>query len=140
MSLISWNCRGLGSPNAIPYLKYLVCLFNPDLLFLSETLVSRNKIEDLRYLLGFDFCFSVDRSGRGGGLALFWRAYFNCNIVNYSNNHISVDVIDVVHGPWRLTGYYRYPEGVVDVLRGISFDNYLISFQALGAFLVISMI
>jgi len=111
MSLISWNCRGLGSPNAIPDLKYLVRQFNLNLLFISETLSHRNKIEDLRYLLGFDFCFLVDHSGRGGGLALFWRASFNCNIVNYSNNHISVDVIDVVHGLWRLTGYYGYPEG-----------------------------
>jgi hypothetical protein len=111
MSLIGWNCRGLGRPNAIPDLKYLVRHFNSDLLFLSETLVSRNKIEDLRYLLGFDFCFSVDRSGRGGGLALFWRTSFSCQIVDYSNNHIYVDVNDVVHGMWRLTGYYRYPEG-----------------------------
>jgi hypothetical protein len=98
MSLISWNCRGLGSPNAIPDLKCLVRHFNLDFLFISETLSRRNKIEDLRYLLDFEFCFSVDRSGRGCGLALFWRPSFNCNIVNYSNNHISVDVIDVVHG------------------------------------------
>jgi hypothetical protein len=109
--VISWNCRGLGSPNAIPDLKYLVRHFNPVLLFLSETLVSRNKTEQLRYLLGFDSCFSVDRSGRGGGLALFWRTSFSCQIVNYSNNHIYVDVTDVVHGLWRLTGYYGYPEG-----------------------------
>jgi exonuclease III len=110
MSLISWNCRGLGSPNAIPDLKYLVRHFNPDLLFLTEMLVHRNKIEELRYLLGFDFCFSVDRIGRGGGLALFWRASFNCQIVNYSQNHISVDVMDSVLGLWRLTGYYGYHE------------------------------
>jgi exonuclease III len=73
MSLISWNCRGLGSPNTIPDLKYLVRHFNSDLLFLSETLVHRNKIEDLCYLPGFDSCIFVDRTGRGGGLTLFWR-------------------------------------------------------------------
>jgi exonuclease III len=125
MSLISWNCRGLGSPNAIPDLKYLVRHFNPDLLYLSETLVHRNKIEELRFLLGFDFCFSVDRVGRGGGLALFWRSSFNCQIANYSHNHISVDVVDPIHGLWRLTGYYRYPEGgrrrlACDFLRQLS--------------------
>jgi hypothetical protein len=111
MCLIGWNCRGLGSPSAIPDLKYLARHYNPDLLFLSETLVHRSKIEALHYLLGFDFCFSVDCTGRSGGLALFWRTSFNCQIANYSNNHISVDVSDSVHGVWRFTGYYGYPEG-----------------------------
>jgi exonuclease III len=111
MSLLSWNCRGLGSLSAVPDLKYLVRHYNPDLLFLSETLVHKNKIEDLRYFLGFDFCFSVDCIGRSGGLAMYWRASFPCQIINYSTNHISVEINDSVRGPWRLTGYYRYPNG-----------------------------
>jgi len=37
MSVISWNCRGLGNPSAVPDLKYLV---RHDVLFLSENLVS----------------------------------------------------------------------------------------------------
>jgi len=61
----------------IPDLKYLVWCFNPDLLFLSETLIHQNKIEVFRYVLGFDFCFAVDRTGRSGGLALFWRSSLN---------------------------------------------------------------
>jgi hypothetical protein len=44
MSLIGWNCRNIGSPSAIPDL-YLVRHFNPDLLFLSETLSHRNKLK-----------------------------------------------------------------------------------------------
>jgi len=52
MSLVAWNCRGVGSPSTIPDLKYLVRHFNPDLLFLSETLAHRNKSEELRFLLG----------------------------------------------------------------------------------------
>jgi len=91
-------------------------------------------------LLGFDSCFSIDCTGRSGGLTLFWRTSSNCQLANYSNNHITVEVTDSVHGPWRLTGYYGYPEGGVGVLRGISFVSYLISLQALGASLVISMI
>jgi exonuclease III len=111
MSVISWNCRGIGSLSAIPDLKYLVRHFNPDVLFLSETLVKRNKIEAFRYLLGFDSCVSVDCVGRSGGLALFWRNSSNCQLVNYSNNHITVEFSDSVIGLWRLTGYYGYPNG-----------------------------
>jgi hypothetical protein len=105
MSIIGWNCRGLGSPIAIPDLKYLVRHFNSDLLFLSETLAHRNKIEELRYFFGFDSCISVYRAGRGGGLVLFWRTSFNCHLVDFSNNHITVEIIDYVLGIWRLTGY-----------------------------------
>jgi hypothetical protein len=62
---------GLGSPSVIPDLKYLVRRFNLNLLFLSETLVHQNKIEAFRCVLGFDFCFAVDRTGRSGGLEFF---------------------------------------------------------------------
>ena len=110
MSIISWNCRGLGSLSAIPNLKFLVRYYKPDALFLCETLVFRNKIEEFRYILGFDNCLAVDRQGRSGGLAFFWRDSFNCNITNYSQNHINVEVEDV-QGRWQLTGYYGFPEG-----------------------------
>ena len=111
MSLGAWNCRGVGCPSTIPDLKYLVRHFNPDLLSLSETLAHRNKIEELRYLLGYDACFHVDRTGRGGGLALFWRNSLNCQLVDFSNNHITVEIVITVLGTCRLTGYYDYPNG-----------------------------
>jgi hypothetical protein len=110
MSLVSWNCRGLGSPSVVPKIKFLVRYYNPSILFLSETLIHTNKIEEFRYLLGFDYCFAPDRIGRGGGIALFWRKTINCNIVNYSSNHISARIEEGNHGPWILTGFYGYPE------------------------------
>jgi len=81
MSLVAWNCRGVGSPSATPDLKYLVRHFNPDLLFLSETLAHRNKIEELRFLLDYDCCFPVDRTGISRGLALFWHNSLHCQLV-----------------------------------------------------------
>jgi exonuclease III len=83
MNINSWNCRGLGGPTTVPSLKYLVCVYKPDVLFLCETLSNSNKIEEFRYVLGFDYCFTVNREGRGGGLALFWNSAFNCSISNY---------------------------------------------------------
>jgi len=109
MSLVAWNCRGVGSPSTIHDLKYLVWHFNPDLLFLSETLAHRNKIEELRYLLGYDSCVHVDHTGRGGGLDLFWQNSFNCQLIDISNNHITVEIIDTALGTWRVIGYYSYP-------------------------------
>ncbi|GAU37567.1 hypothetical protein TSUD_154000 [Trifolium subterraneum] len=37
---------------------------------------------------------TVPKKRRGGGLALFWNASFNCSISNYSQNHIDVEVVD----------------------------------------------
>jgi hypothetical protein len=31
--------------------------------------------------------------------------------VNYSNNHITVEIVNSTLGSWRLTGYYGYPNG-----------------------------
>jgi hypothetical protein len=54
---------------------------------------------------------SVDRVGRSGGLAMFWNSSLNCQVFDYSQNHISIEVIDTDRGNWRLTGYYGYPNG-----------------------------
>jgi hypothetical protein len=70
-----------------------------------------NKIEELKYVLGFDFCFTVDRVGRGGGVAIFWKNSLKCNITNYSLNHIDIEIVDALNGNWRITGFYGFPEG-----------------------------
>ncbi|CAJ2669983.1 unnamed protein product [Trifolium pratense] len=111
MSIISWNCRGLGNLSAVPKFKFLLRYYKPDIIFLCETLVHKNKIDELRYLLGFENCFAVDREGQGGGLALLWRSSIQCNITNFSSNHINVEITDTQRGMWRLTGFYGYPEG-----------------------------
>jgi exonuclease III len=78
MSILSWNCRGLGNPSAIPTLKDLVRTYQPDAMFLCETLVHANKITEIKNKLGFDAAFAVDRIGRSGGLALLWKNKINC--------------------------------------------------------------
>jgi len=44
MKIISWNCRGLGSPRTVPSLKYLVRVYKPDILFLCETISISNRM------------------------------------------------------------------------------------------------
>ncbi|GAU16656.1 hypothetical protein TSUD_326060 [Trifolium subterraneum] len=83
--ILSWNCRGLGGPSAIPNLKKLAWGHKPDILFLSETLSHNRHIESIRVMLGFDSCLSIDAEGRSG-------------------------VEDEQWGEWRLTCYYGYPD------------------------------
>lgn len=68
MNLLSWNCRGMGSPRAVRVFGDLVKSRNPDLVFLSETLVEKKIIKDIAAKFGFVNSFEVDRIGRGGGL------------------------------------------------------------------------
>lgn len=44
---LSWNCRGLGHPCAVPILCELVRTHRPDV-FLFDTLTHSNKIEEVR--------------------------------------------------------------------------------------------
>ena len=94
----------------IPKIKFLVRYYKSDILFLCETIVQVNKIEEFRYLLGYDSCFAPVRNSRGGGIALFWRNMVNCSIVNYLANHISAKIEEVNRGAWMFTGFYGFPE------------------------------
>lgn len=98
MSILCWNCRGLGHPKAVPSLKDLIRVYKPDIFFLIETLSHSNKIRDVCYLLGYDAYFTVAREGRSGGLVVIWKSSIQCNIINYSSNFINLQVNDSDRG------------------------------------------
>ncbi|XP_073278702.1 uncharacterized protein [Primulina huaijiensis] len=110
MIILSWNCRGLGHTRAVPNFRELVRTHMPTLVFLSETLVLSNKVEEIRIYLGFDGAFSVNCDGRSGGLAVLWRYRDMCSILNYSQNHIDMKLSESSYADWRLTGFYGFPE------------------------------
>lgn len=110
MNCLSWNCRGLGQPRAVRVLCDLVRDRNPDVLFLMETISVGSKMEELRIRMGFVSCFSVDRIGRSGGLAVFWKQNVNCSVFSYSQNHIDLVFDENNVATWRLSCFYGYPE------------------------------
>jgi hypothetical protein len=111
MNLLSWNCRGLGNPQAVRDLCQLTKEKKPTILFLMETKCHRNKMEFVRVKLGFECLFVVDSVGRSGGLALLWNDKELVEIQNYSRRHINAIVKgrDSV-GSWKLTGFYGHPD------------------------------
>lgn len=70
MSTISWNCRGLGTPGAVQFLKEVVLQKHPKFIFLCEILCKRNKVESVAKLLGIEGFFIVESQGHSGGIAL----------------------------------------------------------------------
>lgn len=74
------GCNGGGSSRTVRVLKEMVKSHKPDILCLSETIADSNKIAVLVAKLGFVNFHAVDKQGRGGGLALFWRRNMHCSV------------------------------------------------------------
>ncbi|KAK2449324.1 hypothetical protein QL285_008530 [Trifolium repens] len=110
MKILSWNCRGLSTPSAIPNLRTIAQDNQPDILFLSETLSKSQAMERIRVSLKFNSCLSIDVEGRSGGLSVMWRDTIKCRVMNYSRHFINLVVEDKEGAEWRLTCYYGYPE------------------------------
>lgn len=81
MSLLAWNCRGLGRPSTVRNLKGLIRKHSPTGLFLCETKSSKDKLERIQRKLLFDNLFVVEADNHKGGLALFWVNSWNCMII-----------------------------------------------------------
>lgn len=95
------------------------------MVFLIETLSFSSRINDLSLKLGYNSSFSVDRNGHSDGLAVFWKAFFNCEILNYSSQFINIMVHDDEKGDWRLTSFWGYSDSSRrreswDLLRSLS--------------------
>ena len=111
MSVLSWNCPGLGNPEAVRELRSIVKLEDPSLLFVMETKIKAKRVEDMKFTLGFAGSFAVDSVGLSGGIGLFWSRDVTVDLKNFSKNHIDV----LVHSNnqnayvWRFTGFYGAP-------------------------------
>ena len=109
MSILCWNCRGLGNPRAVGTLRFLRRTRRPRLLFLSETLASKEEMEVLRLSLRYGGCFTVANQGHSGGLALLWEDELQVSLLSFSKNHIDVSIDNWGSNQWRFTGFYGFP-------------------------------
>ncbi|MBA0780104.1 hypothetical protein Gotri_004244 [Gossypium trilobum] len=102
--------EGSGYPGVVFSLKDLLFFNKPKFLFLMETLVHLEKMEELRVTLQFDNCFYVDRVGYSRGLAFLLNSSNNACVVGYSNNYVGVLIEEPDHPKWWLTRFYNFPK------------------------------
>ncbi|KAL9668447.1 hypothetical protein QQ045_002830 [Rhodiola kirilowii] len=107
MALLSWNCRGLGTPSAVRSLRDVVRTSRPQIVALLETKINKRKCESIRVQLGFQHYFCVPANGKSGGLSLLWQSEIEVCISNYSFYHI--DFIIKADKVFRATLFYGCP-------------------------------
>ncbi|KAK1401084.1 Endonuclease/exonuclease/phosphatase family protein [Heracleum sosnowskyi] len=130
MSVLSWNCRGVGLPWNVRFLKDVVRQEKPVFIFLCETIGRKDRVEWVRRQLGYEGMVVVEPQGRSGGLALLWKETDQGNLLSYSQNHIDIEVRMEDTAAWRLTGVYGEPvranrKKTWDLLRHLARDSNL---------------
>jgi exonuclease III len=109
MKILAWNCRGLGNDPTIRGLLNLQKEEGPDIMFLTETKMDRNMIEELWWRLGLTNLVVKDCTGKSRGLAIFWRKGVNFQLRTAAWLYIDGDVVEGDGFIWRLTGFYGEP-------------------------------
>jgi hypothetical protein len=110
MSILAWNCRGLGNPCIVQELFRLVWEQDLLVLFVVKTGLDTARLEVLRCQLKFSSKLVVSRREHGGGLALFWKQEANLMIKSYSTHHIDTVVNESIEDSWHFTGFYGVSE------------------------------
>ena len=71
MSLLLWNCHGLGNPRIENELVSLIQAKDPSIVFIVETWANEVRLDRTLSKINFDKKCVVPRQNRGGGLVLF---------------------------------------------------------------------
>ena len=73
MSLLVWNCRGLGNPRTEDQLAELVWAKDPAVVFLAETQTDKDRLVQVQRRIEFKNMIEVPRRNKAGGLVIFWK-------------------------------------------------------------------
>lgn len=111
MSTFVWNCWGIGNPRIVNALREYVRRLDPKIVFLLKTKMKNARLKRVKVKIDYANDFYVQREGKGGGLALFWRKEVDLEIKSYSRHHKDAVVTEAGSSfRWRLIGFYGHLE------------------------------
>ena len=108
MKLLGWNYRGICNASTVRALKAQIKGSKPDLIFLSETKATVNRMDYVRISIKFDHMFVVEAKDKAGGLCVLWKAGLSVKEVEFSKNLIAVKISKSVC-EWLMVGFYGIP-------------------------------
>ena len=110
MSLLLWNCCGLGNPRTENELVRLIQAKDPSIVFIAETWADEARLDRTLSKINFDQKWVLPRLNRGGGLVLFWKNSINIDVVDSHRYCIDTIINGNTENAWRFTGFYGEPE------------------------------
>ena len=105
MSVLVWNCHGLGNPLRILFGHKIMVSQDPTVVFLAETWLDEARLNSLLQNFVCDQKFFVSKINQGGGLALLWRFDFDVKVVSSSLNHTDAVINSGKENSWRFLGF-----------------------------------
>lgn len=92
-------------------LREYVRRLDPKIVFLLEMKMKIARLKRVKAKIDYANGFNVQREGKGGGLALFWRKEVDLEIKSYLRHNIDAVVTEAGSGfRWRLIGFYGHSE------------------------------
>jgi exonuclease III len=85
MSMLCWNCHGLGNLAIVHDMYDLLRMNPPSILCILETQISKQRVDGLASSLGFNVAFGVGSSGQSEGLCIFWKNPMQLTLRNSLN-------------------------------------------------------
>ena len=82
----------------------------PTVCFLMETCLDREGFDWHCKELLYRNKLIIKKLDSGGGLALLWKLEVNLDVINFTNNHVLVKVVEDDGFKWYLTGFYGWLE------------------------------
>ena len=111
MSVISWNCKGLGNPITVNALQKVALEKDPTLVFLMETKFDVMEMDGVKRKIERQQGLVVPSIRKAGGLALLWKNSLQVDRLTYSPGHIDAIVFEEQRlKKWRFTGFYGHLE------------------------------
>ena len=92
MRILTWNCQGASRAPTVRALKALIREESPDVVFIAESKSKSRRIERIRSSIGFVDKFCVEPVGKSGGLAIFWKAGMDLEMV-YSDKNVIASLV-----------------------------------------------